>query len=130
MAEADVGAVVALELELLTPAARRSRPRLEELLDPDFAEIGASGRLWSRAAMITALTEVEDDVRDPVPVLEVTGRLVGPGLVLVTYLSDPAGRAARRSSLWRRSGASWRLLHHQGTLLPVNPAGSPRSDPV
>jgi len=115
--------VVALELELLTPQVRRSEARLAELLDPEFTEIGASGRLWTRTEMIAALTEDEDDVPEPVPVLEVTGRVVGPDLVLVTYLSDPAGRAARRSSLWRRSQGSWRLLHHQGTLVPVNPAG-------
>jgi hypothetical protein len=113
---------VALELELLTPAARRSPARLEELLDPDFTEIGASGRLWTRDAIIAALAE-EQDAGGPVPVLEVNGRAVGPDVVLVTYLSDPAGRAARRSSLWRRAGGSWRLLHHQGTLLPLSPAG-------
>jgi hypothetical protein len=117
-----VDAVVALELELLRPEVRRSQARLEELLDPGFTEIGASGRLWSRAAMMAALTE-HDEVREPVPVVEVTGRAVGPDLVLLTYVSDPQGRAARRSSLWRRSGASWRLLHHQGTPLPVSPAG-------
>jgi hypothetical protein len=71
---------------------------------------------------MAALVE-EQDAGGPVPVLEVNGRAVGTDLVLVTYLSDPAGRAARRSSLWRRAGGSWRLLHHQGTLLPVIPAG-------
>ena len=122
MPAGDVEAVVALELELLTPGARRSRARLHERLDAEFTEIGASGRLWTRAELIVALTE-EDDVREPVPIVEVTGREVGPGLVLVTYLSDPEGRPARRSSLWRRSRGSWRLLHHQGTLLPISPAG-------
>ena len=130
MAEEDVDAVVARELELLIPATRRSRARLDELLAPEFSEIGASGRVWTRAAMIAALTEDDDDVREPVPVVEVTGRRVGPDLVLLSYLSDPEGRAARRSSLWRRSGGSWRILHHQGTLVPVSPAGSPRSDPA
>lgn len=129
MAEPDIDDVVALELELLTPAARRDRGRLEELLDPEFTEIGASGRLWARAQMIVALTE-DEAVPGPVPVVELTGRFAGPGLVLLTYLSDPDGRAARRSSLWRWSAGSWRVLHHQGTLVPVSPAGSPRSDPA
>ena len=129
MAEEDVDAVVALELELLTPATRRSHARLDELLDAEFSEIGASGRVWTRATMIAALTE-DDDVRESVPVVEVTGRRVGPDLVLLSYLSDPEGRAARRSSLWRRSAGSWRMLHHQGTLVPVSPAGPPRSDPA
>jgi hypothetical protein len=127
MAEDEVAAVVALELELLRPETRRSAARLEELLDPEFTEIGASGRLWTRREMIAALTE-EDGVRGPVPVVEVAGRPIGPDLILVTYVSDPDGRAARRSSLWRRSAGSWRIVHHQGTQLPVSPAGPPTSD--
>lgn len=118
MAEDDVAAAVALELALLTPEVRGSRARLEELLDPGFTEIGASGRWWTRAEMIAALL-ADNDVRRPVPVTEVAGRVVAPDLVLLTYRSDSDGRAARRSSLWRRTGSSWRILHHQGTpLLP------------
>ena len=120
--EADVEAVAALEVVLLTPEVRRSRARLEELLDPEFIEIGASGRLWSRPAVIDMLAGGED--RDgsraewaPLPTAEMAGRPVAPGLVLLTYVCDPGGRAARRSSLWRRSGSSWRMLFHQGTLL-------------
>jgi len=45
------------------------------------------------------------------------GAVVGPELVLLTYVSHWRGRRARRSSLWRRSAGSWRLLHHQGTPL-------------
>lgn len=96
---------------------RRSKARLEELLDPGFVEIGASGRFWSRQTIIEMLTEGQDRVRAPLPTTEMTGRPVAPGLVLLTYVSDPDGRAARRSSLWRRSGESWRVLFHQGTLL-------------
>lgn len=125
-ADESIEDVVALERALLTPEVRRSRTRLEELLDPGFTEIGASGRLWSRAAMITALVEEDDGVLRPVPVVEMSGRLVAPDLVLLIYVSDPDGRAARRSSLWRYAAGRWRLRHHQGTLLPgagISPAG-------
>jgi hypothetical protein len=40
--------VIERELALLTPEVRGSADQLEELLDPDFAEIGKSGRLWTR----------------------------------------------------------------------------------
>lgn len=119
-----VGAVVALEEALLTPQVRCSRARLEELLDPEFTEIGASGRFWDRAAIIEMMIGDEDRVRAPLPTAEMSARVVAPGLVLLTYVSDPGGRAARRSSLWRRSGESWRVLFHQGTRVPaVSPAG-------
>jgi hypothetical protein len=69
------------------------------------------------------MAERDVDGREPARVVEVTGRVVGPELVLLTYLSDPDGRAAQRSSLWRRSDGSWRLLHYQGTLIGISPAG-------
>ena len=117
MRAANVEQAIELELALLTPEVRRSRLRLEGLLDPDFREIGASGRLWSRAEMIEALSNQDDDVTEPIQAVDFIGTSLGPDLVLLTYVSDPEGRAARRSSLWRRPVASWRLLHHQGTLL-------------
>ena len=110
----SVTEVIALEVELLSPAARRSPQRLRELLDDDFSEIGASGRVWSRAETIEALPREERT--GPVPHAELTGWLLGPDLVLLTYVSDPAGRCARRSSLWRRTPDGWKLRHHQGTL--------------
>jgi len=114
--------VVELELALLTPAVRRSRERLEQLLDPDFAEVGASGRRWSRAEMIAALV-AEDRAAEPLEAVDVTCLQAGPDLLVLTYLSQPQGRAALRTSLWRRSGGRWRLLHHQGTLVqPAPPA--------
>lgn len=106
--------VEALEVELLSPAARRSAARLEQLLDGDFCEIGASGRVWTRAETIAALPA--EPWSEPIPYAELVGTLLTPDLALVTYVSDPEGRRARRSSLWRRTPAGWRLRHHQGTL--------------
>ena len=44
-----------LERELHTPQARRSRARLEQLLHPEFREIGRSGRQYSRDETIRLL---------------------------------------------------------------------------
>ncbi len=105
------------EMALLTPRVRSSRARVDSLLDPDFREIGASGRFWTRPEIISALAQVAAD-GEPIEAVQIEGSVVAPNLVLLTYVSDPGGRPARRSSLWRRShGGLWRLLHHQGTLL-------------
>jgi hypothetical protein len=58
--EDEVSAVIERELALLTPEVRGSAHQLEELLDPDFAEIGKSGRLWMRGEMIAALVADTD----------------------------------------------------------------------
>lgn len=111
--------VIELELALLSPAVRRSKARLEALLHADFREVGASGRLWTRDEIIALLTAEEADDDEPIEAVEVDVRGITPEVVLVTFVTDPGGRAARRSSLWRLEGGRWRMLHHQGTLLPV-----------
>jgi hypothetical protein len=113
----DIDQVIASELALLSPQTRRSPAQVDELLDPDFREIGASGRMWNRPEMVSALAEESSDDDEQIATAELEAAVVGPGLILVTYTTDRRGRRARRSSLWRRSGSTWRLLHHQGTLL-------------
>lgn len=111
----DVEAVIERELALLTPQVRGSAARLDDLLAPDFVEIGASGRRWTRDELIAVMV-AETTADRPVPEYsEMSGRIIGPGLVLLTYVSEVEGRRARRSSLWRRSAEGWQVLHHQGT---------------
>lgn len=43
----DVGAAIAGELQLMDPDVRASRSLAERLLDPEFIEVGASGRRWT-----------------------------------------------------------------------------------
>ncbi len=116
MVSKDIQLVIDRELELLTSEVRASAARVEEMLDPEFREIGASGRLWTRAEMISALAAECSD-GGAIEAAEMESQVVGPNVVLLTYVSNRKGRRARRSSLWRRSGTGWRLLHHQGTLL-------------
>jgi hypothetical protein len=108
--------VVGLELALLRPDVRRDRRRVEDLLDEDFREIGASGRLWTRQETVESLAGEQDD--EPVAVEDMVAVPLADGVVLLTYVSDRAGRRARRSAIWRRVDGRWRVLHHQGTLMP------------
>jgi len=112
-AGAEVAVVIERELALLTPDVRGSADQLEELLDPDFVEIGKSGRLWTRGEMIAALVADTNPEQHSIHVSDLNGRTVGPGFVLLTYVTQVEGRRARRSSLWRQSMKGWRVLHHQ-----------------
>ena len=67
--------------------------------------------------MMSALAAELSEEAGVIEATEMAGVVVGPELVLLTYVSDRRGRRVRRSSLWRRSAGSWRLLHHQGTPL-------------
>jgi hypothetical protein len=116
--EDEVAVVTKREAALLTPEVRGSLDLLEELLDPDFREIGASGRLWTRDEVIAALLADSDTAQRVVNVSDMSGREVGPGLVLLTYVTQVGAGRARRSSLWRHSMKGWRVIHHQGTPIP------------
>ncbi|WP_374010281.1 RNase H family protein [Leifsonia sp. LS-T14] len=111
--ETDEEVVARLERELLEPSIRSDASRLAELLHPSFEEIGRSGRLWGRDALVSELA-VEDDA--PAAGIEVLGvdRVAGDALLLTARTMDARG-ATLRSSLWVRSSGRWRLRFHQGT---------------
>ncbi len=116
-----------LEEEILRPEVRRSRAALEELLAPDFVEIGRSGRVFDREEIVVALaSEDAGSAASVARVEDFAVRLLAPGVALATYRSlheDPASRevptVARRSSIWRRDAdGAWRMAFHQGTPVP------------
>ena len=104
--------VESLERELLQPETRADLGRTAVLLHPDFTEIGVSGRIWTRDAMMMAL---EDNPGGPVELELLGADRLGEKTVLLTYRSHTREGSALRSSLWVLEGAQWRLRFHQGT---------------
>ena len=111
--------IQALEVELHHPGVRCSRQRLEELLHPDFHEVGRSGRSYNRETIINFLAAKESQ-----PVVasdEFCLALLGPGVALLTYRSAHVDQGAQlysqthRSSIWLQSRMGWQLRYHQGT---------------
>lgn len=113
-------AVRAAELALLDPHVRRDAARVDELLHPDFSEIGRSGRLWNRAEIIAALGREEGRIVPEAD--EWAFDAVAPDLVLVTYRLRTQGGTSRHASLWDVGGSSPRIRFHQGTVLPTKHA--------
>ncbi len=120
----DLGALQAtlraLEIELHHPGAACTAQRLEQLLHPEFHEVGRSGLPYDRATVLRYLAH-----RPAVPPVQSHGFAVsrlGPDVALLTYRStehrDGLGAPpvhTWRSSLWVRSAAGWQLRYHQGT---------------
>ncbi|MFE1249593.1 DUF4440 domain-containing protein [Streptomyces sp. NPDC058735] len=111
----EVEAVVERELALLTPRIRVSPERVDALLHPEFQEFGASGRHWSRAAIIASLAATTDPEGRPVAVSALRGVQLAPDLVHLSYDTEYEGSRAHRSSLWRRTESGWLLWFHQAT---------------
>ncbi|MCF4136003.1 DUF4440 domain-containing protein [Streptomyces sp. Tue 6430] len=118
----DVAAAIAGELSLMDPAVRSSRTEAVRLLDPEFTEVGASGRRYTYAEMVAWLPDHpgSSPTGPRYEPTEITGTLLAPGLVHLTYETRFAGRRARRSSLWRKQDehTGWRMYHHQATPVP------------
>ncbi|MGW1410688.1 nuclear transport factor 2 family protein [Streptomyces sp. NPDC002403] len=118
----EVREAIAGELRLMEPSVRMSRLLARQLLDPDFVEVGASGRRWTYEEMLAALPEL-DGAAESGPRYEpsrITGVLLAPGLVHLTYETTMDGDRARRSSLWRKQDAAttWQMYYHQATPIP------------
>ena len=115
LTDLDIDEVLAGELALLAPDVRADPDAVGRLLDHDFAEFGASGRIWDRSGIVAALAHVPSP---RVEVFDMRAVRVGPDAVLLTYRAQRPDRVTLRSSLWVRRPAGWRLLFHQGTAQP------------
>jgi hypothetical protein len=101
------------------PLCGTTRAELEATTDPDFFEVGASGRLYDRAFVLDTVArrwadgEPGDDLRGR----DFHCRELAPDLYQLSYTLSQGDRDTRRTSLWRRVDGRWRILHHQGTVI-------------
>jgi len=120
----DKTAAVMTELIRREPIFHRpefgtTRADFEKMMAEDFWEVGASGRIYSRAFV---LVELEKRFSQPhEDVWETSGFLcqkLGPDVYLLTYdLLQDGTRRTRRSTIWQRSAEGWKILYHQGTII-------------
>ena len=113
----------ALEQSLLDVDVRSDTERVSALLADDFMEFGSSGRVWTREMTTAALAlETPDGVTTRI-VSDLSVRPLADGVALVTYTvtrQSPNAPDVRtlRSSIWRNADNAWRMVFHQGTVVP------------
>jgi hypothetical protein len=86
---------------------------------PGFWEVGASGRRYSRDFILNMRTR-EQLVDADTAGWKASGfglRRLGPDCYLLTYTLDQSGRITRRTTIWEKAEAGWRILYHQGTIV-------------
>ena len=114
----DREALLGLEVAL----ARRDEAAIpggyEAVLAPDFEEIGASSRHWTRAEILELLQA--DPPNGAIVIERFVANPLSDDLVLATYDAvgaGPDGRPARRrrSSIWVRRDGRWQMRFNQGT---------------
>jgi hypothetical protein len=117
--ESSLAVLRRLEVELHHPGARSSRARLEQLLHPEFHEVGRSGRQYDRATVIQYL--MEQQCSPHVESGEFSVTLVAATVALLTYRSahrEEDGSLVNhtlRMSVWVHGSSGWQLRYHQGT---------------
>lgn len=116
LSEDDRRALQHLEESLWIEGTRFDRCYMDRVVAADFTEVGRSGRIHTREAVL-------DCPRGPIdaaiPLPNFQARLLTPDVALVTYDSavtyDGVVERGRRSSMWSRQGDGWVLRFHQGT---------------
>lgn len=107
----DEEVVIALERSLLTDAVRSDPAEVAALLHPQWEEVGASGRLWTRDELLAEIAPLaEETTLDTLSV-----ERLAPDTILLVWRAVTDGGATLRSSLWLRTGNTWRQRFHQGT---------------
>ena len=110
-----------LEMELHQSPVRKNQDRLDQLLHDSFLEIGHSGEIYDKSRILSSL---QAESTQSIWSQDYESQTISEVLVLLTYRSAHIGaegvlsRFSRRSSLWEKTGKTWKLRFHQGT--PTN----------
>jgi hypothetical protein len=113
----DIEFVVSAELLLADRAIRNSRKAFSALLDPDFREFGASGKVWDRESILDMMSQ---DTSVPPTIDNVIAARLAPNVILLTYRTRSPERTAIRSSTWLLRENGWKLRFHQETAQTQN----------
>ena len=107
-----------LEQRLAQAGQKLSAEDASSLIAEDFLEFGASGKVWTKAEIITAMSQwnpIERIVED------FRVRELSASVCLITYKVIRTNRQTSlfslRSSVWRNNGKTWQIVFHQGTNL-------------
>jgi hypothetical protein len=116
----DIAELTRLEEAMWIAATRFDAAFQQEHFAPDVFEIGQSGRVYTRAQMISTAGGA---INAGLPLDGLRIRHLDGATVQVTYNSHVAYGStvehARRSSIWTRTEGGWVMRFHQGT--PYDP---------
>jgi hypothetical protein len=91
----------------------------DHAMAPDYWEVGASGRRYSRNFILRFL-----DQNPPIDAFSADWqscdfglRRLGQDTYLLTYTLHQGDRVTRRATIWRETAGGWCILYHQGTIV-------------
>ena len=101
------------------PEFGTTRADFDEMMAPDFWEVGASGRRYSRESILDELERryVSDYIDGPLEATDFYCRKLAEEAYLLTYTLFQGERETRRATIWQRNAAGWKIVFHQGTIV-------------
>lgn len=114
--------LVDLERGLHRKSIRRSKEKLNDLLDDDFEEIGASGKVYNKDQIIE---ELLNETPFAINASDFELRMFSEDIAQLRYksknsASDNITRTTLRSSIWKNEGSKWKMVFHQGTVVQTD----------
>jgi hypothetical protein len=88
---------------------------------PDYWEVGASGRRYSRDFIVKELRKKSpaDSSALGWKSFDHALKQLGPETYLITYVLLQGKRLTRRATIWEKVFHKWRIRYHQGTEVSV-----------
>jgi hypothetical protein len=104
------------------PEFGTTRADFEGMTGPQFWEVGASGRRYSRDHVLDVLEDRHQvashlALEDTWEAIDFACRELGSDTYLLTYMLLQGQRKTRRATVWRRVEGHWKILFHQGTVV-------------
>ena len=95
-----------------------TRADFENMTEPEFWEVGASGRRYSREYVWSVLEDrYKKPAEDSWEARDFYCQEIAPDNYLLTYTLQQGERVTRRATLWRHSNGYWKIVFHQGTIV-------------
>ncbi len=113
--------VLGLEEKLLDANVRQSAESLNQLLADDFSEFCSSGKVYQYQPGDVFTT---GDYKESWKIKDFSIDILADNLILAKYKllkgNDLEGQKKHslRSSIWKLTDDNWKMLFHQGTLIP------------
>jgi hypothetical protein len=101
------------------PELGTKRADFEAMTVPDFWEVGASGRRYSRDYVLAELERRQQAHESDVwETADFHCRKLAQDVYLLTYtLLQHSERKTRRSTIWQHTQDGWKIVFHQGTIV-------------
>jgi hypothetical protein len=93
---------------------------------PDYWEVGASGKQYSREFILRSLDGKSPAYADALgwETWDHAVRPLGSNTYLMTYVLKQGTRITRRATIWQKGTDGWSILYHQGTLVSTDNDGT------